>query len=228
MLAKNSTGKGKSSVDRPRLANTKLVCNGKRKRTSGSKVQTKIGECVYSKSHGIKKQLRQRANFSLPLLKQHFDQLQLPNPTRNLFVHSWKEGTQKTYKNYIDQWIMYCSFHKLDPHVPSVVHVTTFLRLLLADGASYSTVNVARCALSAVLYTGPDSTIGTDRTVSRVVKGCGNLNPPEPRYDSTWDVSKVFKTLETWGKNDDLSLLKLSKKTVMLLLLCTAHRGQTI
>lgn len=123
---------------------------------------------------------------------------------------------------------MYCSFHSLDPHDPSVLHVTTFLRLLLEGGAAYSTINVARCALSAVLETGTNTTIGSDRMVSRVVKGCGNLNPPEPRYDSTWDVSLVFKTLETWGRNADLSLLRLSKKTVMLLLLCTAQRGQTI
>lgn len=123
---------------------------------------------------------------------------------------------------------MFCSFHKVDPHEPSVKYVTTFLRLLLEGGASYSTVNVARCALSAVLDTGSNMTIGSDKWVSGVVKGCGNLNPPEPRYDSTWDVSLVFRTLETWGNNSELSLLRLSKKTVMLLLLCTAQRGQTI
>lgn len=89
-------------------------------------------------------------------------------------------------------------------------------------------MNVARCALSSVLYTGTPSTIGNNWWVDKVVKGCGNINPPAPKYDSTWDVSKVFKTLETWGKNEDLSLLRLSKKTVILLLLCTAQRGQTV
>lgn len=123
---------------------------------------------------------------------------------------------------------MFCKYHNVDPYDPSVLYVTSFLRLLLEDGAAYSTINVARCALSAVLDTGTVNTIGCDRLVGRVVKGCGNLKPPEPKYDSTWDVSKVFRKLESWGRNCDLSFLKLSKKTVMLLLLCTAQRGQTI
>lgn len=63
--------------------------------------------------------------------------------------------------------------------------------------------------------------------VALVVKGCGNLRPPEPKYDVTWDVSRVFKLLKKWGDNEQLSLIKLSKKLVMLLL-CTAQRGQTI
>lgn len=143
-------------------------------------------------------------------------------------LHSWKEGTRKSYRNYIQQWRMFCEFHKVDPYDPSVLHVTNFLRLLLEDGASYSTINVARCSLSAVLDTGTSTTIGSDWMVGRVVKGCGNLKPPEPKYDTTWDVSKVFRLLESWGRNTDLTLLRLSKKTVILLLLCTAHRGQTV
>lgn len=76
-----------------------------------------------------------------------------------------------------------------------MVNVTTFLRLLLQEGASYKTINVARCALSSVLDTGTKETIGCDTFVKWVLKGCGNLVPPEPKYDSTWDVSSVFKIL---------------------------------
>lgn len=123
---------------------------------------------------------------------------------------------------------MFCDYNKFDAYEPSVRNVTDFLRLMLEDGASYSTINIARCALSAVLYTEAGHTIGSDPIVSLVVKGCGNLNPPEPKYDTTWDVSKVFKVFHRWGRNSRLSLLKLSQKLTVLLLLCTAHRGQTI
>lgn len=71
-------------------------------------------------------------------------------------------------------------------------------------------------------------TIGSFDLVSRTVKGCGNLVPPHPKYDFVWDVSSVLQELENWGKNEDLSLLQLSKKLTMLLLLCTSQRGQTI
>lgn len=123
---------------------------------------------------------------------------------------------------------MFCDFNKLDPYEPSVRNVTDFLRLMLEDGASYSTINIARCALSAVLDTGSRDTIGSNPMVSLVVRGCGNINPPAPKYDLTWNVSKVFKLFHKWGRNSKLSLLKLSQKLTVLLLLCTAQRGQTI
>lgn len=123
---------------------------------------------------------------------------------------------------------MYCDFHNFDPYEPSIRNVTNFLRLLFEDGASYSTINIARCALSAVLDTGTNETVGNDPMVSLILRGCGNLRPPAPKYDTTWDVCKVFKLFGRWGRNSELSLLRLSKKLTMLLLLCTAQRGQTI
>lgn len=123
---------------------------------------------------------------------------------------------------------MYCDFNNFDPYEPSIRHVTDFLRLLLEDGASYSTVNIARCALSAVMETGTRGSIGSDPIVSLVVKGCGNINPPQPKYDTTWDVSQIFRLFQRWGRNSRLPLIKLSQKLTVLLLLCTAQRGQTI
>lgn len=145
-----------------------------------------------------------------------------------LALNAWKEGTRKAYRCYIVQWIMFCDFNKYDPYEPSVKHVTDFLRLMLEDGASYSTINIARCALSAVIETGSRETIGSHPLVALVVKGCGNINPPQPKYDSTWDVTKVFRLFHKWGRNSKLNLLRLSQKLAVLLLLCTAQRGQTI
>lgn len=228
MLSKASVGQGKRNIGCARLAHPKLVRHNTTSSKENNKVSSKRGKRVNSGSQTVRTQLRKRPNYGLPLLKRFFVKKQYPVMTQNLIMHSWKEGTRKTYRNYIQQWIMYCKYHKIDPHEPSQLYITNFLRLLLEDGASYSTVNVARCALSAVLDTGSGMTIGGDWSVSRVVKGCGNLRPPEPKYDITWDVSKVFRKLESWGGNSDLSLLQLSKKVVMLLLLCTAQRGQTV
>lgn len=100
--------------------------------------------------------------------------------------------------------------------------------LLFEDGSSYSTFNIARCALSAVLDTGSRKAVGSDPIVLLVLRGCGNLRPPEPKYDTTWDVSKVFKLFEKWGLNRDLSLPWLLKKLTMVMLLCTTQSGQTV
>lgn len=191
-------------------------------------VSSKEVEPQFPRYSSIKQQLASCPSYSLPLLKRRFDLAGLSKATRVLAFNAWKEGTRKVYRCYIKQWIMYCDWNRFDPYEPSVRHVTDFLRLMLEDGASYSTINIARCALSAVIHTGNRETIGSDPMVSLVMKGCGNLNPPQPKYDTTWDVSKVFRLLHSWGRNSRLSLLKLSQKLTILLLLCTAQRGQTV
>ena len=61
------------------------------------------------------------------------------------------------------------------------------------------------------------------------MKGVEKEMPPTPKYLDIWDpdiVLKMFKTKDWMMEN--LSLLKLSMKVVMLLLLCTDNRGQLI
>lgn len=72
------------------------------------------------------------------------------------------------------------------------------------------------------------NTVGNNRYVSMIVAAAGNKNPPKPCYEDTWDVRAVFRLFKGWGNNLQLSLKYLTLKLVMLLLLCTAQRGQTI
>lgn len=123
---------------------------------------------------------------------------------------------RKTYRCYILQWMMLCKYHTFDPCEPTVKNVTVLLRLLLEDGASFSTVNIARCALSALMEMDSGCSFGGDPMVSLVVNSCGNLKTAEHRYDTTWDVSRVFRFLEKWGRNKDLSLFLLSQKLTSL------------
>ena len=60
------------------------------------------------------------------------------------------------------------------------------------------------------------------------MKGAFNANPPKPRYNSTWDVSIVLRKLREWSPSDKLSLPLLTKKTLMLMLLCTGSRVQQV
>lgn len=110
--------------------------------------------------------------YCLPLLKQP-PAVSEAKSMQNLALHVWKEGTRKTCRCCILQWMMYCKYHLFDPYEPSVSNVTNFLCLLLGDGASYITVNIAWCALSVVLDTGSSETIGSDHMVSLVVENDG-------------------------------------------------------
>ena len=64
--------------------------------------------------------------------------------------------------------------------------------------------------------------------LTRMLKGCFNLNPPRARYSYTWDVSIVLKYLVTLYPLEDLSLKLLTLKLVSLVALTTAARAQTL
>jgi len=60
------------------------------------------------------------------------------------------------------------------------------------------------------------------------MKGVFTLRPPAPRYEDTWDVSVMLTYLRTLAPVRRLCLKKLTMKLVMLLLLITAQRKQTL
>lgn len=164
----------------------------------------------------------------MPLLDENLRQQGFSKSDIRFFRHAWRPSTRKTYTNYIKQWVQFCEHFHLDPRKPEASSVAKFLILLSKQGSAYSTVNIARCALSAVTHVDDYHTIGANRYVSMVVSAAGNKNPPEPRYSLTWNVKKVFDVFKGWGRNRLLDLRLLTWKLTVLLLLCTAQRGQTI
>lgn len=141
---------------------------------------------------------------------------------------AWRPGTRKVYSNYIKQWVRFCEYFGYDPRKPEPYQVGRFLIKLAKGGSAYSTINIARCSLSAVIDNGGVETIGCNRYVGLVVTAAGNADPPQPRYSSTWNVRDVFRLFKCWGRNSSLKLHFLTWKLTVLLLLCTAQRGQTI
>ena len=108
------------------------------------------------------------------------------------------------------------------------VEVVHFLTLLFNNGASYSAINTARSALSAILCNDEGLVIGKFLSVKRFLKGVFELRPPMPRYSFIWDVNIVLDYLKNLHPNEDMPLSFLSVKLVMLLALTTAQRAQTL
>ncbi|CAG2190553.1 unnamed protein product [Mytilus edulis] len=71
-------------------------------------------------------------------------------------------------------------------------------------------------------------TVGSNATIIRFLKGVYNLRPSEPRYSETWDVSKVFNFLRKLSPVKYISLKDLTLKLVMLIVLSTACRTQSL
>lgn len=174
------------------------------------------------------RELNKFSSNSLPLLDLNLSKQGFSKGAIKIARQAWRPGTRKVYTTYLKQWLQFCEFRKIDPVDPEVGSVVDFLKLLSKEDNSYSTVNIARCALSAVIDKGPTDTIGSNRYVCMLVKGVGNIKPPKPKYSTTWNVNDVLNLLRSWGSNKLLNLKKLSLKLTMLLSLCTAQRGQTI
>ena len=126
----------------------------------------------------------------------------------------------------------FCQQRSINPLCPSVAIVLDFL-LELYHGADdhsplgYSAINTARSALSTIV-TIENTPAGQHDLVKRFMRAVFNNRPALPRNTSTWDVHIVLDYLKTLSPVRTLSLTKLSKKLLMLLLLLSGQRGQTI
>ena len=89
-------------------------------------------------------------------------------------------------------------------------------------------MNTARSALSCLLKSFNRVPFGSHPVVSRFLKGVFESRPTVPRYTEAWDVGEVLSYLQKIPNSEDVSLKDLTLKTVMLVSLVSAQRGQTI
>ena len=149
--------------------------------------------------------------------------------TAKFLMTSWKDGTKTQYSLYYKKWRTYCLVNKVDHVKPNDFQLCSFLRELSEKGYSAGAINAARCSLSCLLPRQENGeTRGRAFWVSRAVRAAGIKNPAKPKYPHFWDVAIVFNLFQMWGVNRKLSLERLTKKLVVLLLLITGQRGQMI
>ena len=111
---------------------------------------------------------------------------------------------------------------------PTISQVARFLRTLEDSGLGFGAINAARCALSIILPQINGETVGKHEVIHWLLRSIYERNPPKPKYSRFWDVSLVFKMLQSWPHNRHLDIKKLGFKVAILLLLITGHKGQTI
>lgn len=98
---------------------------------------------------------------------------------------------------------------------------------LFQQGLGYSALNSARSTLSTFL-TKDGTPVGSHPHVVRFMKGVFNVRPALPRNKVVWDSNLVLAYLRTIWPLQQVSLKDLTFKTIMLLLLLSSQRGQTI
>ena len=108
----------------------------------------------------------------------------------------------------------------------SVNLISTFLFTFFSNGATSSSINVARSALSFFL---PYDLYLKDPTISRLFKYLYRERPLKAKYFTFWPVKDLFNHLSALHPIDTLSLKDLTlKKTLSLIALTSSDRAQTI
>ena len=94
---------------------------------------------------------------------------------------------------------------------------------------SYSSVNVMRSALSAIIapFKGGVS-FGDHPDTVTYMKGVYNISPKVPKYEHIWDLNLVVNYLQKVSPAHKLPLKSLTLKTATLLMIVTGQRAQTL
>ena len=170
----------------------------------------------------------QTSSDSLSAIRRSYQVRNISSKATNIILASWRRGTQKQYITHIKKWLSFCDKKQINSVCADVNYVLDFLTEQFESGCGYSSVNTARCALSAIGLIKDGFAIGAHPIVIRFMKGIFNLKPVKARYCETWDVDKVLLYLRRLSPVVKLSLKMLSLKLAMLLALTLASRTQSI
>lgn len=143
-------------------------------------------------------------------------------------MNAWRPGTKKLYSTYINKWEEFVTKRNISVVDPPITQVAAFLRTIHEGGVAHGAVNTARSALSLILRKIDFKEVGKHTELCWLVKAVYEKKPPQPKYNTFWDVSKVFRLFNSWPEPNYLSLKNLTAKLTVLLLLVTSQRGQTI
>ena len=125
------------------------------------------------------------------------------------WMRSWRYGTQKQCRTYLQRWHIFCDSRKINPVCATIENGIEFLFNEYKNGLSYSAINTVRSALSTVIIL-PEGSFGSHPLVIRFLKVVFQSRPSFPRYQSTWNVSDVFSYLRTMRPAENLKLPDLS------------------
>ena len=131
----------------------------------------------------------------------------IPGKIADIIISAWISGTLKAYNTY-----GFCTVVKggQNPLQPTEIAVLLFLTLLFEEGKGYSSLSIAI------------------HLISNFFRGVFNRRPALPRNNVTWDAYMVLNFMKTWALAKRLSLRQLTLKVMVLVLLLSGQRGQTI
>ena len=92
------------------------------------------------------------------------------------------------------------------------------------SGLGYSSINLAKTALSSSIRLQDGSRISENGLVSRFCKGVFRLKPPVQKHARIWDTGLVITYIKSMGPTADLTLKLLTHKLAALMMLLSQSR----
>ena len=177
------------------------------------RVSSTNGHSKVGRMEGLRRQLSERA---------------IPEKAGELILASWQSKTNANYNSSWRKWEEWCKPRDIHPFSSGISRVLGFLADQFEAGRQYQSLNCYRSAISSCHLPIDGFAVGQHPLVSGLLKGAGNLRPPQPKYSHAWEVDKVLDLLKTLGSNDRLTLEQLIRKLVTLLVLVMAHRASDL
>lgn len=149
---------------------------------------------------------------------------EVPEESLDIMIASFSKNTLTQYNHILKSWWQYCNNKGTDYLHSNTKLFITFLTEKFNSGASYSTLNSYRSALSIIL----GQEVTCNDATKRFFKGVYRIKPPAPKYNTTWNPILVLNYVADYLPNESISLKDLSHKTVTLLAIASAQRMQTL
>ena len=127
-----------------------------------------------------------------------------PISGNSMEANAFLEQAQKSSKSYdflFEKWVCWCHQRGADPISGPISDVINFLAHLHEEGYQHRSLNAYPSAISSVHTRVDGYSVGEHPLVTRMLKGAFNQRPPQPCYESMWNVAQVTKYLEGMGAN---------------------------
>ncbi|KAJ8967699.1 hypothetical protein NQ317_004199 [Molorchus minor] len=159
------------------------------------------------------------------IIRRAFISRGTPEEVIPVLLASLSETSIRQYSQCLKKWWSFCIEYSYNPFEYNITRILEYFTKIQKSKLSFSSLNTHRAALSLIFETNKNENADI---LKRFFKGAYNLNPPQPKYETTWDPEIVLKYIETLYPLENLTLETLSYKLVTLIALISASRMQTI
>ena len=153
--------------------------------------------------------------------------MQLPEEAWHTLLSSWAPSTAKIYECVAKRWLIFTRVHGIHPITPNINQCIQFLMEYFSTGVGHSAINTTRSCLSCFISIN-GIPLGEIPVIARYVKGTRRLRPPGGKVKHIWDPVPVLHHLKAWGPIIGLTLEQLTRRTMVLFLLATGQRLQSL